>query len=294
MKSISRNSMLRLITAGRSAVLLALAISRVGTAQAQTVATIYGVYDNSGFSSLPGSVTSNPMASGRYSNGGNQYDTPSLFFVNPSAYSITLAQMILSVTTQANAGQQTLNQGVTQTMSLGTLNANSITEIDWNGAFTQRNLFSYDYDDEYQGWNGASFAGNSGSFAQNCTLNVPSQHPEWTQFCAPVGNFTVAFTGILSGAGAANGQAVAAFFGEYDVNGNYTGWQGLDDMGWSENAAVDVHAGSVSGVLANIQIGTLEDIDGSPITATPEPATWTLMGTGLLGLAGFRRRMRAR
>ncbi|CAN5243377.1 hypothetical protein BH09GEM1_BH09GEM1_12670 [soil metagenome] len=101
--------------------------------QAQTVATIYGVYDNSGFSSLPSSVTGNPLSSGRYGNGGSEYDTPSLFFVNPTGYNIDFAQMVLSVSTLANSGQQTLNQGLTQTVSLGSLNANSITEINWNG-----------------------------------------------------------------------------------------------------------------------------------------------------------------
>lgn len=258
--------------------------------RAQTVATIYGVYDNSGFGSLPGSVTGNPASGGRYSNGGTTYDTPSLFFVNSSTYNIMFAKMVLHVNTLANSGQNTLNNGRTQTVDLGTISSSAITQINWNGSFSSGNLFSYDYDDEYQGWYGAGLAGNAGSFASNCTLNAPGMHPEWTQFCAPVGNFTVAFTGQLSGTGSHDGELVSAFFAEYDVDGHYTGWQGLDAMGWSENADVDVHAGTVSGVLANIQLGDLDKIVPSPITSTPEPATNALLATGLIGIVGVARR----
>ena len=276
-----------------AAVLLAGFLAAPSARAQQTVATIYGIYDNAGFASLPVGVQNDPATAGRFNNGGSTYDTPSLFFVNPSAYSIIGAQMVLHVTAAANSGQATYNDGDSQTISLGTLGANTISQINWNGSTVPHNLFGYDYDDEYSNNYGAGLAGNSGSFANNCTLNAPGRDPEWTNFCAPVGNFIVTFTGILSGAGAANGLAVAAVFSEYDINGNYTGWQGLDAMGWSENADVDVHSGQVSGVLANIQIGSPDDINGSPITATPEPASTTLLATGLIGMAAVLRRRRS-
>lgn len=260
------------------------------SADAQTVATIYGVYDNSGLASLPPGVQAAAMSMGYYNNGGTQYDTPSLFFVNPSTYAIANAQMVLSVVPIVNSGQAVLNNGITQVMSLGTLAANTISQINWNGSTTPGNLSAYDYDDEYSSNYGAGLTGNSGSSAQDCTLNVPGQHPEWANFCAPVGNFMVTFTGFLSGAGAQNGVAVSAVFGEYDINGHYTGWQGLDALGWSENADVDVHSGSVSGVLANIQIGAPGGINGSPLTSAPEPGTITLVASGLAGLAAIGRR----
>jgi hypothetical protein len=255
------------------------------------VATIYGFYDpEAGINSLPASVLTNPNNPNHYGDSGD-YDTPALFFVNPSAFAITGAQMLLSVNPTVNNGQNTYNNGISQTVSLGTIGANGITEVAWLSGGGSGTLFVYDYDDSYPSNYGAGVAGNSGSFGADCTLNAPGQDPEWTNFCAPVGNFMVTFTGFLQdGSNGGLGSAVAAVFAEYDVNGVYTGWEGLDPNGWSENLTYDVHSGTVSGVLANIDLGTPETVGGSPLTATPEPATISLLGLGLVGIAGMVKR----
>jgi hypothetical protein len=261
---------------------------------APVIAQIYGIYDaESGVGNLPGSVTSDPNNPNIYSSYG-VYDTPSLFFVNPSTYSITGVTMVLSVSPLVNGGWNTFNNGASQTIGLGTMGANGITQIAWGSGGP---LFASDYDDEYGSNYGANpFFGstpgtqNPGSFAVDCTLNTTGGHPEWTNFCAPTGNFEVAITGTLSGLGPDNGQAVSALFGEFDLNGAYTGWEGLDPNGWSENATYDVHNGTVSGVLANICIGGVGINCSSPLTGVPEPLTLSLFGAGLLGLGALRRR----
>ncbi len=97
-------------------------------------------------------------------------------------------------------------------------------------------------------------------------LNYAGVDPQWKNFCAPTGNFKVTFTGTLSGTGALNGRSIAAVFGEYNVNGQYVGWEGLDPLGWSENASYDVHVGGVNGVLANIYLGTPGTVPGAPFS----------------------------
>ncbi len=254
------------------ALMLGLA-SPIAQATPTLVATIYGQYDTSGIGSLPSAVTSGLNWYGNSS----VYDTPTLFFVNPTGYNISNAQMVLSVSTAVNNGQNTLNNGLSQTVNLGTISNTGVTQVNWGNAGP---LFSYDYDDMYSSNYGKGIAGNSGSSAE-CSLNI--SQPQWFNFCAPTGNFKVSFTGTLSGTGALNGQSVAAVFGEVNVNGQYVGWQGLDPNGWSENATYDVHTGSVSGVLANIYIGTTGTVPTSPV---PEPSEYALMASGL-GLLGF-------
>jgi hypothetical protein len=64
------------------------------------------------------------------------------------------------------------------------------------------------------------------------------------------------------------------------------GWEGIDPSGWSENPLYDVHTGSLSGVLANIYVGTPPSV--------PEPGVLGMFGFGalLIGLfAGLRRRV---
>ena len=243
-----------------------------GSAQAlpTLVATIYGEYDSAnGVADLPPSVTSGLT----WINSGGHYDTPVLFFVNPTSTTISGAQMLLH-----GYGTGTFNKGISQTVSVPNLIPNSVTEVDWNGPMTAGNLFANDYDDEYPNNFGANPLGAPGSAALDCTLNAAGQHPEWFNFCAPTGNFDVTFTGTWGI------QPVFSVFSPHNnATGGFVGWEGLDPNGWSENLSVDVHVGVVQGVLANIFVGT-------PPTNVPEPSTLAVLGTGLAGLYAARRR----
>jgi PEP-CTERM motif len=193
------------------------------------------------------------------------FDTPSLIFNNTTGGTLTNAQMVLT-------GYQGNNNGLTQTISLGSLGAGS-TQFFWGSLpgtsfqTTAGYLASYDYDDMYIGTNkiindptcgGGGCAGGGG--------------PQWY---SQVGNFSVTFTAVVSG-GTFNGQAVFSVFSpNSNATGGFVGWEGLDPKGFSESPLYDVHTGVVTGELADINLG---------VPPVPEPATWAMM---LLGFAGI-------
>lgn len=191
------------------------------------------------------------------------YDTPDLTFHNTSGGALINAQMVL---TGYQAG--TLNNGVMQTVSLGTL-AIGNTDYTWLGPIFHGSLTAYDYDDEW---------GNtpSGYTNANCVVGAA--------LCSLVGNFSVTFTATISG-GIFDGQSVFSVFSpSTNQTGGFIGWEGLDPTGLSETI-YDQHSGStstVNGTLANIDLGVPPSV--------PEPATLSLAGIALAAMALIRRR----
>jgi hypothetical protein len=248
-----------------------------GTAQAgpTLVATIYGEYDTNGISDLA-SIVPNFSSFAQYGSTAD-YDTPALFFVNPTSFAITGDQATL-----LGYGTGTFNNGLSQLISLPNLPADSITEVVWGGGCSAGVLFCDDYDDEYNTNYGANPHGAPGSPSADCTLpNAASPSGIWYNFCAPTGNFGVTYTGTWG-----NGsQAVYSVFSpSSNASGGFVGWEGIDPNGWSENAIDDVHNGSINGVLANIYLGT------PPPIGVPEPLSLSLFGAGVAGVAWMRRR----
>ena len=188
------------------------------------------------------------------------YDTPCLVFHNTTAFDFTNVQMVLK-----GYGTGTLNNGITQTVTLSDMTANSDTNVIWNGSTIAKNLFAYDYDDEW-GYHGP----------------CPFSNPIDAGLCAQVGNFSVTFTAMW------NGQPIYSVFSPTtNASGGFVGWEGIDPAGWSENPTYDVHTGSLTGVLAYIY-------EGTPPTGVPEPGAFGMFGLGMLMLglfAGLRRRV---
>jgi hypothetical protein len=220
----------------------------ISPAHAETVATISGCYDCGTF------------------------DTPSLVFHNTSGGTLTNSQLSLQ-------GYQGLNNGLTATVNLGTLLAGD-TQFFWgslpgvSGVTTPGNLTAYDYDDQYIGT--ANIINDPTCGGTGC---APGGGPQWY---AQVGNFSVTFTALISG-GVHNGQAVFSVFSpNSNATGGFVGWLGLDPNGYSENPLYDVHTGSITGTLANIDLGT------PPVV--PLPGALPLFASGLVAIGLIMRR----
>ncbi len=237
--------MMKSILAGAAALILAAMCSG---AHATTVATISGCYDC------------------------GVYDTPSLIFNNTTGGTLTNAKIVLT-------GYQGDNNGLSASVWLGDLSAGS-TQVFWGslpgvpGGTTPGNLTAYDYDDEYIG---TPYAINDPTCGGGGC--APGGGSQWY---ADVGNFNVVFTATVVG-GVYDGQSVYSVFSPANnATGGFVGWEGLDPKGYSESPLYDVHDGSLTGRLADIDLGV-------PPSA-PEPQTWLLMLTGVFGLGLVLRR----
>jgi len=257
------------------------------------VATIVGAYDAECTSTC---ITGNPNITNYASSGGNTFDTPSLFILNPTGQTFTNVQVKLTgYQDAANGGTGVTYQSpgpgpaATETLSLPNIAANTVYQLIWgSGGLTVsnqsgNNLFQYDYDDELGNIAGSGTGDPAGN---HCGTN-DTHNPN---ICAFVGNFDVSFSALLGGT-----TAISSVFspdnlqGGGNVSGGFVGWEGLDADGLSETFA-DTHTNTFPGTLANIFTGTNQNGGGGGPTGVPEPASLTMIAAGLGALAFTRRR----
>lgn len=185
----------------------------------------------------------------------DSYDTPEIIINNTSSFGFTNAQMVLT-------GYQGINNGVSQTVLLGTISAGGTDKVIWGntssgGTAATNPMFIYDYDDSKGG-----------------TAPCPPS-PISAGLCGDPGNFKITFTADW------NGKSVYSVFSPAsNATGTFVPFEGLNASGISEDPCCDLHSGSVTGVLANIY-------EGTPPTTTPEPESLLLFGFGLIVVAGL-------
>lgn len=271
------------------------------SAHAGVVGTIIGAYDSqclvncgSGGTTLLNGTTLKTYSN----NGGNPFDTPSLYIENTGSTPWTNVTITLTgYQDKADGGSDTtFNTGggpaSTTTLTLPNIAGNSIFQLIWSGGSgggvtltttSGLNLFTYDYDDLEGGTASGTDPGTKPTGGNTCGSGSGTA----TNLCSYVGNFDVKFSALLGG------QPIAANFspdntqGGGNVAGTFVGWVGLDADGFSETH-YDAHSLTFPGTLAVITTGT----QGLQ-TTVPEPGTLALFGGGL-GALGLLRRRRKR
>jgi hypothetical protein len=148
-------------------------------AQAKTkVADIYGSYDAQCGINITDCSFGTGYTVNTFGDNFGEGDTPSLFIVNPTNFSMTGA----SITATSYQG---LTSGLSQTETLPVIPSHTVLDVVWGQGFAVKgNLFTYDYDDSY------------GKTTTNATC---AGSGVGTGYCAFVGNFDIKFAATLNG-----------------------------------------------------------------------------------------------